>query len=195
MTGASGGSRIVTIPGTGTVARQYTVPANTLPVDSGFMDQRYAVDIGYSAPMGAVSRYSLGGSYSDERDYRSFSANAGLSRDFNHRNTTVSAALNFEYDQSAPMFGTPTAFTEMNAEIKGGNKTKSVVGLVAGVTQVMNRYWLTQLNYSVGQSTGYQTDPYRIISVVDGDTGAPVRYLYEGRPKAGFDRVSSGATR
>ncbi|MBI1361186.1 MAG: DUF3570 domain-containing protein [Alphaproteobacteria bacterium] len=182
VTGASGGSRIVTIPGTGTVARQYTAPANTLPVDSGFRDQRYAVDIGYSSPLGAASRYSLGGSYSDERDYRSFSVNAGLSRDFNHRNTTVSAALDYEYDQSAPIFGTPTPFTEMNADVKGGDRSKSVIGLVAGVTQVMNRYWLTQLNYSVGRSTGYQTDPYKIISVVDGVSGAPIRYLYEGRP-------------
>jgi hypothetical protein len=182
VTGASGGSKIVTIPGTGTVARQYTTAANTLPVDAGFMDQRYAVDLGYSRPWGSQSRVSIGGSFSDERDYRSYSANLGVSRDFNQRNTTVSAAINFEYDQSSPGFGTPTPLTAMSANLKGSDKTKDVIGLVTGLTQVMNRYWLTQLNYSIGSSNGYQTDPYKIISVVSPTSGAPQQYLYESRP-------------
>jgi hypothetical protein len=184
VTRASGGSQIVTIPGTGTIARQYTVPANQLPVDSGFMDQRYAVDLGYSAPWGANSRYSVGGSYSTEKDYTSYTATAGLTRDFFHKNTTVSAGLNYEYDESKPYFGTPTPLGVMSAEPKGGNESKSVFGLVAGVSQVMNRYWLAQLNYSIGSSSGYQTDPYRIISVVHPLSGAPLQYLYESRPQS-----------
>jgi hypothetical protein len=48
---------------------------------------------------------------------------------------------------------------------------------------VINRRWLAQLNYSVGSTNGYQTDPYRIISVVD-STGTPQQYLYEHRPSS-----------
>jgi hypothetical protein len=59
-----------------------------------------------------------------------------------------------------------------------------VYNLVTGVTQVVNRYWLTQLNYSIGSTDGYQTDPYRIISAVDPVTGGPVEYRYESRPKS-----------
>ena len=33
---------------------------------------------------------------------------------------------------------------------------------------------------------GYQTDPYRILSVVDPATGAPQSYVYEGRPRSRF---------
>ena len=48
-----------------------------------------------------------------------------------------------------------------------------------------------QLNYSLSQSDGYLTDPYKILSVVDPVTGNPVagpagsglnRYIYESRP-------------
>lgn len=181
-TSASGRSVLVRLPGTGTVARQYTTPANALPVDLGFQDKRYAVDIGYSRPLDEATRVSIGGGYSSETDYQSILANVGLTRDFNQRSTTVSASLNLEHDVASPAFGIPTPLTVMNAEIKGGDQTKDVVNLVAGVTQVMNRYWLAEVNYSVGQTTGYQTDPYRIISVVDSTTGQPLQYLYEARP-------------
>jgi hypothetical protein len=183
VTGASGGARLVTVPGpgAGTVARAYDTPAGELPLDPGFTDQRYAFDLGYSTPFGAT-RWSVGGGYSSERDYRSYSLNTGLARDFNQHNTTLSGAINFESDTSSPLFGTPTPFTPMSGAQKGGDESKTVTSLVFGVTQAMTRRWLAQLNYSVGVSDGYQTDPYRIISVVAPDTGAPVEYLYESRP-------------
>jgi len=184
VTSASGNSQLVTIPGTTVTARQYTVPANTLPVDSGFRDQRYAVDLGYTGTLESGDRLSVGGAFSTERDYGSFSGNVGYSKDFNDKNTTVSVSTNLESDTSKPFFGTPVPLTIMSGNVKGGNATKNVVDLVAGVTQVMNRSWLAQLNYSLGDTSGYQTDPYRVISVVDALTGAPINYLYESRPKS-----------
>lgn len=183
VTNSSGGSTLVTIPGTGVVARQYVIGPNQLPVDAGFRDERYAVDVGYSTLWDADTRLSGGLSASTERDYSSYSANIGGSRDLNHKNTTLSLAFDFEYDLSRPYFGTPTPFTVMSADAKGPNQSKLVYSLVAGVTQVINRYWLAQLNYSVGSTDGYQTDPYRIISVVDPSSGAPLSYLYENRPR------------
>ncbi len=183
VTGSSGNSTLVTIPGTGVIARQYTAAAHALPVDSGFKDQRFAGDIGYSTLWDPDTRLSGGLSASTERDYSAYTVNAGISRDLNHKNTTVSLGLNFEYDLSKPFFGTPSPLTVMSADAKGGNAQKTVMGLVAGVTQVLNRYWLTQLSYSIGESAGYQTDPYRILSVVDPVTGGPLKYLYESRPR------------
>jgi hypothetical protein len=182
VTGASGGSTIVKIPGTGTVARQYTAAAGSLPMDYGFKDQRYAVDVGYSSAWDDQTHLSFGGSLSTERDYSSYSFNVAATRDFFRKNTTVSLALNEEFDQSKPYLGTPTGMTVMSADPKGQARTKTVTNVVAGVTQVMNRYWLAQLNYSAGSSDGYQSDPYRIISVVDPVTGGPVEYRYENRP-------------
>ncbi len=182
VTSASGNSQIVTLPGSGTVARQYTTPGNTLPVDTGFKDTRYAIDIGYLQALTPDLRLSGGVEASRERDYSSYSGVLGYAQDFYQKRTTVSLGLSFEYDQSRPAFGTPTPFTVMSATPKGSNKSKTVVGLVAGVTEVVNRYWLAQLNYSVGTTNGYQNDPYRIISVVAPTTGAPLQYLYESRP-------------
>jgi hypothetical protein len=185
-TSASGNSVLVTVPGTGLLARQYTTPANTLPVDQGFKDHRYAFSGGYTYAYDPQTRFTMGGAVSLERDYTSISANGAIARDFNNKNTTLSLAGNIEYDRSRPFFGTPTPFAVMDATQKGPNATKMVYSVVAGVTQVMNRHWLLQLNYSAGLSRGYQDDPYRILSLVDATTGAPDSYLYEGRPHSRF---------
>jgi hypothetical protein len=46
----------------------------------------------------------------------------------------------------------------------------------------MGRRWITQVNLSLDKSSGYQNDPYKILSGLD-DTGKLVDYLYEKRPE------------
>lgn len=183
-TSASGNKVLVTIPGTNVKAAQYTADPNTLPVDNGFRDQRYAVDLDYGVAIDAVSRFTIGGSLSTEHDYSSVSGRFGMSRDLNDKNTTVSATLSLEMDTSKPFFGTPTPMTEMSGVAKTGTRNKTVVDAVFGLSQVVNRYWLAQIDYNIDSVSGYQTDPYRIISLVNGTTGAPVKYLYESRPNS-----------
>ena len=184
VTGSSGNRTIVTIPGTGTVVAQYQTPPNTLPVDTGFVDRRYAFNLGYATRLDTDTDISLGLSGSTEHDYRSWSGNGALARRFNDHNTTLRLGINFEYDQSMPIFGTPTPLTQMNGLLKGPSDSKTVTSVIAGVTQVMNRFWLLQVNYDVGWNYGYQTDPYKIVSVVNPSTGAPAEYLYESRPRS-----------
>ncbi len=208
VTSASGKSMLVTIPGVGAV-RQYTVPAKTLPVDAGFMDERRAIDLGFTKQWSEDLRLSVGLSASRERDFRSTSLSGGFSRDFNEKNTTVSAGLNLEFDESRPSFGTPVPLSymvgrgrEADDGPEGGREgsgrvvpatvvarnlspaKKTVSSLVVGSTQVVNRRWLTQVSYNLGSSQGYQTDPYRIISQVNRTSGAPSNYLYESRPRS-----------
>jgi Protein of unknown function (DUF3570) len=59
---------------------------------------------------------------------------------------------------------------------------KSQIDVLLGLTEAMTRNWLVQVNYSYSLSNGYLNDPYRIISVVNQDTGEPNSYLYENRP-------------
>ena len=61
-------------------------------------------------------------------------------------------------------------------------RDKQVVDGMVGVTQVINRRTLMQFNYSLGFTTGYMTDPYKIISMVDGGTGSTTGYITELRP-------------
>jgi len=189
VTGASGGSTIIQLPPTpgqlaaAALGRQYTVPANTLPVDKGFEDHRAALTGAWAQPLGGITEVGIGGGFSRESDYQSISANTHISQNFNANNTTVSLTLNSEFDSSFPYGGIPTPLTAMNAQWKtqkGRDKTQ--LGFVTGLTQVMSRNWLTQFNYAFDRQSGYQNDPYRILSVVDPISGAPTQSLYENRP-------------
>jgi hypothetical protein len=170
---------------TGASAGVVTAEPHVLPVDNRFKDTRYAIDAGYSFLATPDLRLSLGGAYPHETDYESYSGNLGLARDLNGKNTTLAVAMNYEFDRSRPINGTPNPLTPIDGPfLNGGGTTKKVVSLVVGVTQVINRHWLVQANYSLGHATGYQIDPYRIITMVDAVSGDPVQYLYEGRPNS-----------
>ena len=67
------------------------------------------------------------------------------------------------------------------------SENKRVNDLLLGVSQVMNRDWLTEFNYSYSRSTGYQNDPYKVVSILNtkaGTTpvGQPIFNIYENRP-------------
>jgi hypothetical protein len=150
-----------------------------------FNDQREVLDIACSRLISKNTHLNLAGSISKERDYLSLTGSLGLAKDLNEKNTSLSIGVNYEADFSAPHFGAPTPLTVILAIPSHGNRRKGVVGVILGVTQVMNRHWVAQLNYSYGYSKGYQTDPYRIISVIDPSTAVnpAVSYLYESRPE------------
>jgi hypothetical protein len=63
------------------------------------------------------------------------------------------------------------------------SRSKTQAGFVFGITEVMTRRWLMELDYSLDMQKGYTNDPYRILSVVNPTSGEPTSYLYENRPK------------
>ena len=159
----------------------YMILPGTLPVDAGFKDHREAVDIGATLPVADGLKLSMGGSVSYETDYRSFSGRVSLAKELNQKNTTLSLGFNFERDTSQPFTGVPKALSGMGDFIIGNARSKRIYSLVAGVTQVIRPNWLVQLNYSYGHNVGYQTDPYKIVTLVD-SFGDPFTYIYEKRP-------------
>lgn len=181
-TGASGVT--VVNPVNGLTVRQYTTPANILPLDSSFKDTRVALDLGFSTLLNPDLRLSLGVNGSNEYDYRSLSGSIGIAKDLNQKNTTLSLGANFAHDVSRPVFGSPIPLSIQDGTPGGPSKSKNVFSVVGGVTQVMSRRWLAQVNYSFGSSNGYHNDPYRILSVVDSVSGAPLLYRYENRPNS-----------
>lgn len=180
-TSASGGGTVTSIPGTIYAHAAYSTAANKLPL-AAFHDQREAFNVGYSWLWDPDTRIQLGGAFSIEHDYTSITEKLGVSHDFNQKNTTVSLNANFEEDTSRPYNGTPAAFEDLSTQITGGNDHKTVIGVVAGLTQTLTRFWLAQLNYSFSTDNGYQADPYRVLSVLDA-SGTPTAYLYESRPR------------
>jgi len=161
----------------------------------------------WSQPLARLYTINAGLGFSSEFDYQHVGLNAGATRDFNQRNTTMSFAIAYGQDTVKPVGGVPMPFSSMgdaageNADVagqpnrSGDSEDKKVLDLLVGFTQVVGRHSLLRLNYSYSDSTGYLTDPYKILSVVDPATGEPVLrtpppgvdgpggiYLFEHRP-------------
>jgi hypothetical protein len=188
--------------------RTFTTDANELPIDDTFRDTRVAVTANWQQPLGRLYQLNVGASASNEYDYTHLGLNARIARDFNQRNTTLSAGLAIARDDISPVGGTPDPLAPMrladrdddDGEGEGGglgrgSESKDVLDVVFGVTQVLSRDLIVQANYSYSDSSGYLNDPYKVLSVVDGVTGIVVPftlppgiagpshlYRYENRP-------------
>jgi len=175
--------------------KQYEVRPGTLPLDESFRDTRVALSSAWQQPLGRQYRINGGASASVEYDYRSLAVNGGLSRDFNRRNTTLSAGLSLAHDQIEPEGGIPVPLSTMvvdtgQSDFKEAFKatrgdtsdTKTTIDVLLGVTQVVNRRTLMQFNYSLSQAEGYLADPFKIVSLVDTSTGYATSQIYENRP-------------
>ena len=199
--GATPASTPQTFSGPSGAGHTYTTPAGQLPLDPTFKDQRVAVNLGYGFPFLPGGKLSLGGNASQEHDFGSVAGSLHYSLDLFQHNTTLAAGGNYESDTIDPVGGAPTPLAVVvmggaggepgdgGGESEGGGapagpvEHKTVTDLVGGITQVLSPNTLVQLNYSISQAQGYQTDPYKILSVV-GVNGEPLRYVYESRPES-----------
>jgi len=198
---ATNGAQTFTSPsGRGT----YTTPAGAVPLDNTFHDMRLAFSGNWSQPFARLYTLDAGLGISSEYDYQHFGGNVGVTRDFNERNTTLSFALAYSQDTIKPVGGLRLPFQAMGDAVNrgesegdgsGGSESKNIVDVLLGMTQVLGRHTVLRLNYSYSDSSGYLTDPYKILSVVDPITGEPVArspapgadgpaalYLSESRP-------------
>ncbi|WP_235889959.1 DUF3570 domain-containing protein [Maribrevibacterium harenarium] len=195
----------------------YTSAANTTPLDPSFKDTRGALSVNWVAPIDRDWAYSLGGYGSVEHDYASFSGNGSLSRYFDQKNTTLTLATSLGLDIVSPEGGAPTGLSDISTtnnysddddddhgedsdhdddDHEGGEgddgKTKLLVDGMVGITQILNRQTLMQFNYGLSYSSGYLTDPYKFLSVIDTTAGSNYGgnyqlnssnlYVYEKRP-------------
>lgn len=161
----------------------YTVDPNETPLDDTFKDTRIAFSMNWEKPIDRNNRRNLGFNVSNEYDFTSVSANAMWQHDTNQKNTTYSYGINVELDEIEPVGDIPEPLSSMYAQDKGDDSdTRNIVDLLFGVTQVIDRSSLFQVNLSLSEADGYMTDPYKFVSVVDNTTGEPVDILFENRP-------------
>lgn len=175
----------------------YTTPAGELPLDGEFKDTRAAISGGYQRPIGENMRLNVGGNISSEFDFQSIGVNAAIAKDINNKNTTLSAGINVEFDNIDPVGGAPAPFVSLvdkeEDDQSGGSDTKMVADLLLGVTQVLNRHAILQMNYSLSMANGYQSDPYKLLTVLDASNNLIIDpslanadnlnlYLFEARP-------------
>ena len=164
----------------------YTTAANETPLDPTFHDTRGALNAEWEMPLNKTTKAIFGANISAEFDYQSLGVSANISWDFNNRNTTLTTGAAYNADTINPVGGVPTGLTAMSASKSstGSGDNKQVIDLIIGVTQVINRTTLMQFNLNIGTDSGYMTDPYKILSVLDGSGNlrGTDPYLYEKRP-------------
>ena len=190
LTRSSGGS-IFGVPANyeDDAPRTYDVQSGDLPADPSFRDTRLAISMSDTKVLNTLS-WTYGGAYSHEHDFASYSLNSAVAKDFNDKNTTVSFGVNAEHDSSSPFGGIPVPLTSyFDAGRKGNSDSKSEVDAVLGFTQILSRRWFVQLNFSGSTASGYQNDPYKILTLAnngnleqDPNHDGQYLYLYESRP-------------
>lgn len=182
----------------------YVVPGGALPLDDTFLDTRVALTGNWQQPIGETSQVNVGISTSKEYDYFHLGLNGRFAKDFNQRNTTLSAGISIAQDEFDPVGGVPNPFTSMLDVGDTSNRPlaqqdKDVLDVVLGVTQVISRKLVMQANYSYASESGYLNNPYKVLSIVDGTSGDTLsrvapgpllgpshEFVFEGRPE---DRV------
>jgi hypothetical protein len=174
---ATGGAQTFTSP---SGRDTYTTPAGEIPLDNSFLDTRFALNGSWSQPFARLYTMNAGLGFSSEYDYQHIGANFGVTRDFNLRNTTLSAALAYAQDTIKPVGGLPLPLAQMTdavGEDQGpgnrgsGDDDKNVFDALLGISQVLGRNTVMRVNLSYSDSSGYLTDPYKFLSVVDPVTG------------------------
>lgn len=174
---------------------QYITPANETPLDDTFKDTRLQLSAQWTQPLLDHYTVSVGGNISNEYDYLSLSVNTNVARDFDNKNTTLSFGMAYAHDVITPEGGIPkpgsamvigdastASFSAAFDETRlGKDDTKSTVDLLFGLTQVINRYMVVQLNYSYSTVNGYLNDPFKVISLVNAQ-GQSQQQLFESRP-------------
>lgn len=174
---------------------QYNVAPKETPLDDTFHDTRVQVNGQWTQTVTGDLTASGGVHISKEYDYLSLGVNGNIAMDFDRKNTTFSLGFSYFQDTFSPEGGIPKPFASMLigdssdplwdedfAKTRiGSEDDKTTTDILLGITQVINRRMLMQLNYSYSMVDGYLTDPFKIISVVNQD-GVAQDYVYESRP-------------
>lgn len=164
---------------------EYDVLPGEVPLDDSFHDTRGNVAVSWDRPWAnPLYRSTIGANVSSEYDFFSLGVNGTVSRDLNKRNTTLTGGLAFESDTISPVGGVPTPLSAMDSgETQGSDESRTVTDLLLGITQVLGRNTIAQVNYNLGMSSGYHNDPYKIVAD-DSFTGTadPGDFYYESRP-------------
>ena len=159
-----------------------TRTASEIPM-TNFKDTRVALDGGWVKPFKSFTS-TLGGHFSLEKDYQSIGANGKLAIDFQHHLYTLTLGAGYNQDEVFPVGGTPAGLSDPGVILSTGKNSKRVATVLVGLSRVFTRRWMMALNASRTQEQGYLTEPYKLLSVVEADSGLPTGELTDKRPSS-----------
>jgi len=150
---------------------------------SDFDDTRVAVALDWEHEHTRTLSVNYNGAFSVENDWRSFSVSATANKENSSRSTRWTLGIAGTYDQIFRVNGnnTPEPLTRVEEGRFLSEGERSTTDVIAGVTKVINRRTIAQLNLGFGIANGYMTDPYKVFSIVDAG-GVEWDQYFEGRP-------------
>ena len=157
-----------------------TVAGDQIPMKQ-FKDTRMAADGEWHKPFGRYAT-NLGGHFSTEKDYQSVGLNAKLSMDFDQHLTTLTFGAGYNHDDVFPVGGTTGGLADPSVIVGNNGNSKQVATGTIGVSRILTRKWMMAFNASRTYEQGYLTEPYKVLSVVDGTSGYPTGELTDKRP-------------
>jgi len=165
---------------------EVVIPSGKLPA-SKYDEKEYglSVSMGYKF----LDRFNSIWEVLHSRKYDQYSWGGGSFVEYHlpNKKTIVKTGVILHYDYIEPSNGVPYELYASwdNDRILEVQKKKSV-GYDVSLSHDLNSYVSFKLNYFYQHSNGYHSNPYMLISVLDGDTSAPLvgnPYFYEKRPK------------
>ncbi len=156
------------------------IPAGEIPL-TDFHDVRGAMDLEWVAPIGSHLTATTGGHLSKEQDYRSVGARVQLSLEAFQRLSTFTAGGSANADVITPLDGTRAGLTEDTRTGVDAND-KHARSFLLGTSRIMTRRWLLGVTGSYTEESGYLSDPYKVVSLLDPATGHTDGQLHEKRP-------------
>ena len=171
-TGASGAHQTLTSPSGHAVSSD---SGSGLVYDTNFHDQREALNVSWDSRLNSNTTYTTSGAFSTERDFTSATAQLSVARSLLRNNLTLGLGGSWEADEVRPIGGRPQAFTlNGGSAAKLGDAGRHTGEVLFSLTAALSPHTLAYLNLGLSRSGGYLTDPYKMITVVDGQTGLPV---------------------
>jgi len=171
--------------------QQVIIASDVLPTYD-FLDTRYAMLLDWEKPLSRILRATSSMSLSVEYDYLSVGLSSVWSYDLNNKLTTLTSGLALTYDQVSPVGGVPEELEVMGTDSVLSKDNKKTLDWMFGASQIINRTSIFQINYTLGLTKGYLTDPYKLITVVDdqsleAETTNP--YFHEKRPNKRLSHI------
>lgn len=180
---ASGGGSTVTGASGGGGASISDPNANAL---SDFDDTRISNSLVWTRTYKDNLSVDYNGSVSIENDYRSFSAAATINKETAKKDYRYTLGISGTHDEifRVGAGSTPVPLSQIADNRFGTEGERETIDLIAGLTRVINRRTVGQVNLAFSRSSGYHSDPYKVFSVVDRTTNIPISNssYYEKRP-------------
>jgi len=149
-----------------------------------FDDTRAGMAISWAHTHDNNWEINYGGAVSIENDYESFNGSIIINKETSSKDYkfTLGLAVTADTIFRVGTNSTPEPLTLISDEKFLGEGEKNTTDIIAGVTHVINRRTVAQFNLAYSIANGYQTDPYKVFSVVDTTSNIAFGSYYEGRP-------------